>query len=212
MMPCDQPSPVRLPQHARGESGRQDEVDQLRETLDPIAGSLEAETTGPGLGGATEMALGRRSSSSRGLSEVMAAPVDGCLVRLLLQGVPDRRRNSVQAVDGYLKAKVLPDRHHEVSSIHGTRSGRDDVERGVDPVELPHQLECATSDADRLADALLKLDLQSFGQLVLGRLHVPSGRIAFEQVLLFVIEELGVAAREVLGEVLERFRQYRTWG
>ncbi len=51
----------------------------------------------------------------------------------------------------------------------------------------------------------------------LGRLHVPSGRIAFEQVLLFVIDELGVvpareAAREVLGEVLERFRQYRTWG
>ncbi len=51
----------------------------------------------------------------------------------------------------------------------------------------------------------------------LSRLHVPSGRIAFEQVLLFAIEELGVLpvredAKEVLSEVLERFRQYRTWG
>ncbi len=51
----------------------------------------------------------------------------------------------------------------------------------------------------------------------LGRLHVPSGRIAFEQVLLFVIDELEVVparedAKEVLSEVLERFRQYRTWG
>jgi hypothetical protein len=51
----------------------------------------------------------------------------------------------------------------------------------------------------------------------LGRLHVPSGRVALEQVLLFALDELGVRparedAREVLGEVLERFRRYRSWG
>ncbi len=51
----------------------------------------------------------------------------------------------------------------------------------------------------------------------LGRLHVPSGRVALEEVLLFAIDDLGVVparpdAAEVLDETLERFRRYRSWG
>ena len=51
----------------------------------------------------------------------------------------------------------------------------------------------------------------------LGRFHVPSGRVALEEVLRFAVDDLGVIparpdAREVLDETLERFRRYRSWG
>ena len=47
-------------------------------------------------------------------------------------------------------------------------------------------------------------------------LHIPSGRVAFEEVVLFLIRDLRcVAARDdyedVLNETLTRFRAYRTW-
>jgi hypothetical protein len=52
----------------------------------------------------------------------------------------------------------------------------------------------------------------------LGKLHIPSGRIAFEEVLLFAIDELGVAprvseeeAKTVLTETLYGFRKFRRW-
>lgn len=50
MVPCAPPlARVASSTRSRGRSGRQDEVDQLRETLDPIAGGLKAETTVQGL-------------------------------------------------------------------------------------------------------------------------------------------------------------------
>lgn len=50
----------------------------------------------------------------------------------------------------------------------------------------------------------------------LGRLHVPSGRVAFEQVLVFALDEMAVVpahadARRTLGDTLRRFTTYRTW-
>lgn len=52
----------------------------------------------------------------------------------------------------------------------------------------------------------------------LGKLHIPSGRIAFEEVLLFAIDELGVeprpsvdGAKAVLAETLHSFRKFRRW-
>lgn len=49
--------------------------------------------------------------------------------------------------------------------------------------------------------------------------HVPGGRVAFEQVLVFAIEELGAqpvgdrpVALEALESTLSRFRRYATWG
>jgi hypothetical protein len=54
----------------------------------------------------------------------------------------------------------------------------------------------------------------SLGEL--GKFHVPSGRVAFEEVVLFVIEDLGVCParddwRDVLNDSLSRFRTFRTW-
>jgi hypothetical protein len=49
--------------------------------------------------------------------------------------------------------------------------------------------------------------------------HVPSGRVAFEQVLVFAINELGVEtsgdraeAMATLDDSLRRFRRYASWG
>jgi hypothetical protein len=49
--------------------------------------------------------------------------------------------------------------------------------------------------------------------------HIPGGRVAFEQVLLFAIDELGVEtvgpvddARDMLNGVLARFRKFASWG
>jgi hypothetical protein len=47
-------------------------------------------------------------------------------------------------------------------------------------------------------------------------LHVPSGRIAFEEVVWMLVQDLGISARrsdwrDVLTECLARFRAYRTW-
>jgi hypothetical protein len=46
--------------------------------------------------------------------------------------------------------------------------------------------------------------------------HVPSGRVSFEEILLFVIEEMGVEPlratfRNDLGDSLARFETFRTW-
>lgn len=50
----------------------------------------------------------------------------------------------------------------------------------------------------------------------LGKLHLPTGRVSFEEVILFLICELGVTPvredwEEVLAETLMRFKTYRTW-
>lgn len=49
-----------------------------------------------------------------------------------------------------------------------------------------------------------------------GRAHIPTGRVAFEEVVLFLLKDLGaVPARDdwenVLDDSLQRFRKYRTW-
>lgn len=49
-----------------------------------------------------------------------------------------------------------------------------------------------------------------------GKLHVPTGRVAFEDVLLFLIRDYGVRpvredGREVITESLRRFRSFRSW-
>lgn len=48
-------------------------------------------------------------------------------------------------------------------------------------------------------------------------MHVPSGRVFLEQVLLFAIDEFGVRCRrddwqEVLGQNLDRVERFSTWG
>lgn len=50
----------------------------------------------------------------------------------------------------------------------------------------------------------------------LARLRVPTGRVAFEEVVRFLIEDLYVQPERsdwdsVLSECLERFRRFRTW-
>ena len=50
----------------------------------------------------------------------------------------------------------------------------------------------------------------------LGKLHIPTGRVAFEEVVVFLITELGVLParadwEKVVEETLARFRTYRTW-
>lgn len=55
----------------------------------------------------------------------------------------------------------------------------------------------------------------------LGKLHLPSGRVAIEQVMLFMIDDLGVSPAgkpderdtqvEILKATLERFKIHRTW-
>jgi hypothetical protein len=50
----------------------------------------------------------------------------------------------------------------------------------------------------------------------LSGLHIPSGRVAFEEVALFLIADLGCTPvrddwRDVLEDTLVRFRAYRTW-
>lgn len=47
-------------------------------------------------------------------------------------------------------------------------------------------------------------------------LHLPTGRVSFEEIVRFLIEEVEVEAirddwRETLDEVEQRFRTYRTW-
>lgn len=54
------------------------------------------------------------------------------------------------------------------------------------------------------------------GAAGLRGLHVPTGRVSFEEVLRFFITEMGLRpARSdweaVLGETEERFRAFRTW-
>ena len=51
----------------------------------------------------------------------------------------------------------------------------------------------------------------------LGKLHVPTGRVFFEDVLRFLIQEHGVAParddwREVIGEGLRKVSGFATWG
>lgn len=51
----------------------------------------------------------------------------------------------------------------------------------------------------------------------LGRLHVPTSRVSFEQVLLFLIHELGVVPiredwQDVLQDTEKRFEEYRSLG
>jgi hypothetical protein len=48
------------------------------------------------------------------------------------------------------------------------------------------------------------------------KLHIPTGRVAFEEVLLFAITDYGIAtakpdAAAILTDILSRFRRYRTW-
>jgi hypothetical protein len=48
------------------------------------------------------------------------------------------------------------------------------------------------------------------------KLHIPTGRVAFEQVLLVAITDYGVEpaktdAPEILAETLRRFRLFRSW-
>jgi hypothetical protein len=50
----------------------------------------------------------------------------------------------------------------------------------------------------------------------LGKFHVPSGRVSFEEVVLFAIGDLGVCPvrddwQGVLHDSLSRFRTFRTW-
>ncbi len=49
-----------------------------------------------------------------------------------------------------------------------------------------------------------------------GKMHVPCGRVAMEEVALFAIHDLGVVPQRddrqsILQDSLIRFRQYRTW-
>jgi hypothetical protein len=49
------------------------------------------------------------------------------------------------------------------------------------------------------------------------KLHIPSGRVAFEAILRFLFTDLGVTParsdwKEVVGESEDRFLAYRTWG
>lgn len=55
------------------------------------------------------------------------------------------------------------------------------------------------------------------GGVPLGRLHLPSERVAFESVVAFLIEELGVQPirddwKELIAAALARFVAFRTWG
>jgi hypothetical protein len=50
----------------------------------------------------------------------------------------------------------------------------------------------------------------------LSKLHVPTGRVSFEEVVLFLVDELGVVParddwREIVSESFERFKTFRTW-
>src|SRR5262249_25712496 len=54
------------------------------------------------------------------------------------------------------------------------------------------------------------------GAKTLNKLHLPTGRIAVEQVLRLAVEELGVQPRradwsEILLNAQELFEKYRTW-
>jgi hypothetical protein len=56
----------------------------------------------------------------------------------------------------------------------------------------------------------------SFLGLTLARLHIPTGRVAFEEVVRLLITELRVEPnrddwREILRDSEDRFREYRTW-
>lgn len=51
---------------------------------------------------------------------------------------------------------------------------------------------------------------------VIAKLHIPTGRVAFEEVVRFLVDELKVIPartdwREVIGDCEARFRKYRTW-
>ena len=48
----------------------------------------------------------------------------------------------------------------------------------------------------------------------LGKLHFPTGRVAHEQVLYFLMTDLGavaVAETKGLDDSLRRFRKFKTW-
>jgi hypothetical protein len=48
----------------------------------------------------------------------------------------------------------------------------------------------------------------------LGKLHIPTGRVAHEQVLYFLMTDLGavaVAETKGLDDSLRRFRKFKTW-
>jgi hypothetical protein len=48
----------------------------------------------------------------------------------------------------------------------------------------------------------------------LGKLHIPTGRVAYEQVLYFLMTDLGavaVAETKGLDDSLRRFRKFKTW-
>jgi hypothetical protein len=52
--------------------------------------------------------------------------------------------------------------------------------------------------------------------LSVGRLHLPTRRISFEQVVLFLVDELDVVParddwRNIIGESIERFEKWKTW-
>lgn len=53
--------------------------------------------------------------------------------------------------------------------------------------------------------------------VTLPKLHIPSGRVAFEEVIRFLIDDLAVESKrperwqEILKESEERFRAFRTW-
>jgi hypothetical protein len=52
--------------------------------------------------------------------------------------------------------------------------------------------------------------------VTLARLHIPTGRVAFEEVVRLLITELRVEPnrddwREILRDSEDRFREYRTW-
>jgi hypothetical protein len=50
----------------------------------------------------------------------------------------------------------------------------------------------------------------------LGELHLPTGRVSIEQILRFLILDLGVRARvgweQAIGESEARFNEYKSWG
>lgn len=50
----------------------------------------------------------------------------------------------------------------------------------------------------------------------LPELHIPSGRVSFEDIVVFLVDDLDVRAarndwREIVNESQERFRRFRTW-
>jgi hypothetical protein len=50
----------------------------------------------------------------------------------------------------------------------------------------------------------------------MSRLHIPTGRVSFEQVVRFLVDDLEVVPqrhdwRDVIAESEERFRAFRTW-